>query len=679
MKLPSRITRLTLALAITVVTGAFALSHFQSVFAAATITVNSTADTAANDGVCTLREAITSANSNAVSGAAVGECVAGDGNDTIEFDIAGTGVKTITLTASTPLPDITSSMTIDGYTQTGASPNTNASPLGLNTELRVEIDGSVCGAGCDITIDGTSNVTIKGLSIYSIEAQRAALYVVGSNLVNIEGNYIGATALGVEAGNGIDGIMLDAGTTNAVIGGSTAAVRNLVSGNSTDNVGADNILVADGSTNSTSNITVAGNIVGLNPAGTASFTNPSAGIRFKDGVKNFTIGGPAATDGNLVAGFTSTGIAITQENLTTGEEMSGGTVRNNYVGYGSNLSTNLAISTANSGIAVTIIDSNVVAGSDISNITITENRVIGAGLGGAIAVLNANGSVSIENVTIQSNILDGDGVANISGLGFVGNLNGINASATSAAQSNTIFGFAKGVNVMTLGASPTNISLFGNNIYDNTNHGIDLCADTDFNFVCDSSAGPTANDADDPDSGANAYINYPVLSSVTQLGNQLTAVLDLDAIGSPSTTYRVDFYSNDAADGSGFGEGQTHLGGVNVSPGTDIEAVVTLPDGVTVDGKVVTSTATAVNNTLFGGHGSTSEFGAVLSDNITYTPAPDDPEEETPATTSGGAASAGGALGETGAKALTQIAALVFAGSLVTLLVWKLRTSRSTR
>ena len=58
---------------------------------AATITVNSTADGAgANDGVCTLREAILAANTNTASGAAAGECVAGTaGLDTIAFAIPG--------------------------------------------------------------------------------------------------------------------------------------------------------------------------------------------------------------------------------------------------------------------------------------------------------------------------------------------------------------------------------------------------------------------------------------------------------------------------------------------------------------------------------------------------------------------------------------------------------------
>ena len=64
---------------------------------AATITVNSTADVIANDGECTLREAITAANTDMVSGAMAGECAAGSGADTIVFS----GNFFITLAATT--------------------------------------------------------------------------------------------------------------------------------------------------------------------------------------------------------------------------------------------------------------------------------------------------------------------------------------------------------------------------------------------------------------------------------------------------------------------------------------------------------------------------------------------------------------------------------------------------
>ena len=54
----------------------------------ATITVNSLADAQANNGQCTLREALLNANSNNQSGST--DCAAGSGADTITFNIAGT-------------------------------------------------------------------------------------------------------------------------------------------------------------------------------------------------------------------------------------------------------------------------------------------------------------------------------------------------------------------------------------------------------------------------------------------------------------------------------------------------------------------------------------------------------------------------------------------------------------
>ncbi len=50
----------------------------------AQITVNSASDVVdANDGLCTLREAIFSANTDVASGLTVGECAAGSAADTI--------------------------------------------------------------------------------------------------------------------------------------------------------------------------------------------------------------------------------------------------------------------------------------------------------------------------------------------------------------------------------------------------------------------------------------------------------------------------------------------------------------------------------------------------------------------------------------------------------------------
>ena len=70
---------------------------------AATIVVNSVADTVADDGSCTLREALAAATTNVASGATPGECTAGEplpAVDTIAFAIPGSGVHTIQPTST---------------------------------------------------------------------------------------------------------------------------------------------------------------------------------------------------------------------------------------------------------------------------------------------------------------------------------------------------------------------------------------------------------------------------------------------------------------------------------------------------------------------------------------------------------------------------------------------------
>lgn len=107
------------------------VTSLSRVNAASTITVNSTADNQANDGACTLREAIVASNTDTASGAAVGECAAGSGaGDLIEFDISGTGLKTIHI--SSGMPTITRTVTIDGYTQTDAVVNNADFPDAMN-------------------------------------------------------------------------------------------------------------------------------------------------------------------------------------------------------------------------------------------------------------------------------------------------------------------------------------------------------------------------------------------------------------------------------------------------------------------------------------------------------------------------------------------------------------------
>ncbi|HWS90299.1 MAG TPA: choice-of-anchor Q domain-containing protein [Pyrinomonadaceae bacterium] len=113
------------------------------------ITVNSLSDVAANDGLCTLREAITSANTNAASGPAPGECAAGGALDAVNFSVTGT----ITLTGT--LPNMTTAMALNG-------PGARLLTISGNNTTRV------------FFVTDTATVHLSGLTVSGGKANGAA-------------------------------------------------------------------------------------------------------------------------------------------------------------------------------------------------------------------------------------------------------------------------------------------------------------------------------------------------------------------------------------------------------------------------------------------------------------------------------------------------------------------------
>src|SRR5688572_12581359 len=123
---------------------------------AATFTVNGSTD--GNDGVCgsapgacTLREALNAANATA-------------GADDIHFAIPPLdgSVKIIAPTSALPASTDAAGVTIDGYTQFGASPNTITD--GDDAQLRVVLDGANAGFVDGLTLSGGATA-VRGLAI----------------------------------------------------------------------------------------------------------------------------------------------------------------------------------------------------------------------------------------------------------------------------------------------------------------------------------------------------------------------------------------------------------------------------------------------------------------------------------------------------------------------------------
>ena len=128
--------------------------------------------------------------------------------------------------------------------------------------------------------------------------------------------------------------------------------------------------------------------------------------------------------------------------------------------------------------------------------TVIQGNWIGTDPTGTVALGNASGGISIGNTGSPSN----------------GNLIG---GATPGAGNVIAFNTEAGIAVDQNGYGPSiNNAILGNSIYSNTGLGIDL----DDQYASPASAGVTANDAGDGDTGGNKRQNFPVITSASLLG-----------------------------------------------------------------------------------------------------------------------------------------------------------------
>ncbi|MCP4901635.1 MAG: hypothetical protein GY906_32120 [bacterium] len=219
----------------------------------ATITVNSTNDGSleelGSNGLCDLREAIESANTDTL----VGDCKAGRDFDTIIFDIAPGGVQTIR--PVTALPIITNPVVIDAITQPKCGNRTC-----------IEIDGSNSGSSDGLTITA-GNSTIRGMVVNRFSGSGIVIRGAGGNL--LEYNNIGTDTRETEPrSNGDTGILID-NSSNNQIGGTSFRSHNVIAANGygvaiVGDLAADNL--------------VRGNFIGTNPHSSQSLGNRLAGV-----------------------------------------------------------------------------------------------------------------------------------------------------------------------------------------------------------------------------------------------------------------------------------------------------------------------------------------------------------------------------------------------------------------
>jgi CSLREA domain-containing protein len=263
---------------------------------------------------CSLRAAIEQANNTS-------------GADTIIFNVSGTGVKAINVGATGlgPLPAVTDQATINGYTQPGASPNTKT--VGDDAKLMIVLEGSNAGSfGNGIQLDGASHSVIKGLVINRFDG--AGINIFGNSVATrVQGNFIGTDASGtIDKGNASNGVaVFSDDINNTIIGGTTPAARNLVSGNGGTGVGLGDASNDDVPSPS-DNVRVQGNYVGTDRNGTQDIGNDASGV-FLDNASNATIGGTTATSRNVISGNNG-GLDLSS--------VSGNQIRGNRIGTSAN-------------------------------------------------------------------------------------------------------------------------------------------------------------------------------------------------------------------------------------------------------------------------------------------------------------------------------------------------------
>ena len=358
------------------------------------IEVNTTADTEAADGYCSLREAIYASN-----GGGYFDCDGTTSADSIRFNI-GTGIPVITLGSA--LPDITQQVTVRG--NTGGATRVKLDGAGSGLAIRYTANNTYIGSMVmgGILVDGADNVTIVSNVLRSISggANVSNLKIGGSNpgpgcsgecnLINgntngdgiyfgsaggtIKGNFIGVDASGSAAAPNRTGILVTSGAFT--IGGTTPEERNVVSGNT-----------RFGMELHACTCLVQGNYIGTNAAGNAAVPNGYGGMKLD--MSNATVGGSAPGAGNVISGNLGDGIyAEEQDQYSTtviegnriGTKAKGGALGNSGSGiyfYALPTVRDASIGSATTPAAANIIAYNGGAGVRMSGSNARYNQVRG--------------------------------------------------------------------------------------------------------------------------------------------------------------------------------------------------------------------------------------------------------------------------------------------------------------
>jgi hypothetical protein len=586
---------------------------------AATVTVNDTGDgtgtcSTTGLGTCTLRDAITFANANSGS--------------TIAFNISGSGVQTIAPATPYPIisaPVTIDGYTQPGSSPNTNGPGLGDNSTHL---IEINSAGPGSGHGLDffpgsagstvrglvinrsqaaaIADFGANNVTIEGCFLGTdptgtsvpgpeaygvlIDDGATGVHVGGTtpdarNVISgagvtgvgfgdfdggggsgnfVEGNLIGTNAAGTGSLPNDFGIDLASGASNVTVGGTTAAARNVISGNSGRGILLGNSIGAGTVVNNT----IEGNWIGTDVTGTLPLGNGEYGVECND--LNNTIGGSAAGAGNVIA-FNAFG------GINTEGGANGLVVKGNFIGTD-------ATGTAHMGNLGTAISLYGIAGATIGGIGPGEGNTIAFnGLGtssGAVAVF---GSTSATGNTIRGNSIHDNHVSGID-LAEGGGPDGVTANDLGDADTgpNNLQNFPV-VSSVTYGGANTTVDGLLNSTA-NTIFVLDFYSSPCANFPHDFVQGTTyiGTAAVTTDGSGNITFHVTTLNPVP--AGSLISVTATDPAGNTSEfSQRLPFSSTPRSGDAGGGSALA-ISGTNFLAG----ATVTI-GGVPATGVVVNS------------------------------------------------------------------------------------------
>jgi hypothetical protein len=302
----------------------------------------------------------------------------------------------------TALPVITDVVTIDGYTQPGSNP-ANGGPA----TILIELDGSLAGPGTSGLYFwlGSGNSRVRGLAINRMSLNGITIDSVGG--VQVDGNYLGTDTAGANPlPNGQTGVYIVQAGSGNLVGGTTPAERNILSGNSLDGAYVER----------TSNTSIKGNYVGTDFTGIVSLPNQRNGVRIVYNSHTSTVGGATAPERNIISGNVDDGVFLSN-NVT------GTALRGNYIGTDVNGTSTLA----NGG-----------AGVDLSNNA--NNNTIGGTAASERNIISGNSQSGVDITGSTGNTVSGNYIGtDVNGTADLGNSNHGLYLYTSA-NTNTIGG-----------------------------------------------------------------------------------------------------------------------------------------------------------------------------------------------------------------------------------------------